>query len=591
MGGPSHLLNPLATLKLVCTSMIRGEDQYYRMASAKTTHISIKLSEHLVVQCDGKEYFDRIILSALDYDYEGVLRFVSELRNDYMMRLNTHVIVTAAIHHPKRVEFNKTHPNVMKQVIRDACLIPTDWATQGTLLLESKKCVPTIWKKTIAEELEKMSNYHAAKYLHGNKKSTPKKSKKSNSPEEPELSDLSDDDDQPPVPYVAQEEVAAAPPQKKKSKELNLIDLVHLTHPKKTDTIEELMRTGNVTIAETEATWERLRSSGKTWKEITSQIRVPHMALLRNLRNIVEEVEKDATVDEAYLDGILAQLVRGVKNGKQFPFRYYSAYKIMENQKTETEHRRRRHSAEETSNDPPHKSIPEVRRRVMESLNQCVMESLDTMPKLNGYVHCLSDNSGSARSTMVSEYGTTGIYEIANLSSLISAYMSTEGGSVWVFGDSLKEYKVSKEIPLLAQLSEINALGDTVGSSTETGIWLFWERAIQERIPLDTVFVYSDMQAGYGKLFATPEHRKNIQALNGIYQDIETMGNNESIYVDLLSLVKHYREHVKDDVNLFTIQVAGYDNSILPDILYRGAILSGWTGKESKLAEAMIRLW
>jgi hypothetical protein len=29
----------------------------------------------------------------------------------------------------------------------------------------------------------------------------------------------------------------------------------------------------------------------------------------------------------------------------------------------------------------------------------------------------------------------------------------------------------------------------------------------------------------------------------------------------------------------------------MPDILYRGAVLSGWTGKEAKLAYEMSKVW
>jgi hypothetical protein len=62
-------------------------------------------------------------------------------------------------------------------------------------------------------------------------------------------------------------------------------------------------------------------------------------------------------------------------------------------------------------------------------------------------------------------------------------------------------------------------------------------------------------------------------------------------HIDVLRLVKAYRRSVYSKVNVFSVQVAGYDNSIMPDILYRGAILSGWTGKEAKLAYEMTRVW
>jgi hypothetical protein len=44
-------------------------------------------------------------------------------------------------------------------------------------------------------------------------------------------------------------------------------------------------------------------------------------------------------------------------------------------------------------------------------------------------------------------------------------------------------------------------------------------------------------------------------------------------------------------VNVFSVQVAGYDNSALPENLYRGAVLTGWTGKESQYAQAIIETW
>ena len=41
-------------------------------------------------------------------------------------------------------------------------------------------------------------------------------------------------------------------------------------------------------------------------------------------------------------------------------------------------------------------------------------------------------------------------------------------------------------------------------------------------------------------------------------------------------------------LNVFSVQVAGYDNSVTPENIYRGAILSGWTGKEVLFAQKII---
>ena len=56
-------------------------------------------------------------------------------------------------------------------------------------------------------------------------------------------------------------------------------------------------------------------------------------------------------------------------------------------------------------------------------------------------------------------------------------------------------------------------------------------------------------------------------------------------------MVQEYRRTVNSKVNVFTVQVAGYNNTVLPENLYRGAILAGWTGKEPLFANAIIEAW
>ncbi len=58
-----------------------------------------------------------------------------------------------------------------------------------------------------------------------------------------------------------------------------------------------------------------------------------------------------------------------------------------------------------------------------------------------------------------------------------------------------------------------------------------------------------------------------------------------------MKLVDTYRKKVNSKVNVFSIQTAGYDNMVIPEHAYRGAILSGWTSKEAKFADALIKEW
>jgi hypothetical protein len=562
MGGKSYKLNPLQSLQIVCTSMICGEAQYYR---AKNTGKQ-KFKDHFLFDMfyDGSEakssnnYFTTIVSSALEYDFPGTLAFIEKLRNEYFMRLNSHFLIIQAVHHPKRVEFNQKNPKVFRQAIEDACNIPTDWTTQYKLLRESGKPIPTIWKKAIADQLQKLTTYHAAKYIHGSK--TQGKTDK-------------------------------------KKMLANIVDLIRITHPKPTDLLNDLVKHGKVLhVQDDEQTWEKLRSQGKTWVEINDQIRLPHMALLRNLSNILDEYacleSQDAT---AKIQELVNRLIHGVKGGKQFPFRYYSAHKRLNGLSGEKEvhSRKRPRKTQEVEAVPEAVTRTEeqqalytaLRTIVLDGLNQCLLESLETIPALPGRVDCLTDNSGSARDAMVSEYGSVGVYEISNLSAILTAFRSTEGGSVWVFGDTLKEYKVSKNKSILRQLDEVNAIGNTVGGGTETGVWLFWEKAIKESLLLNHVFIYSDMQAGTGHLYASGHHVKSMKQLEAL------VAGGGTAFIDVLSLVNTYRKDVNPRTNVFSVQVAGYDNSIMPDILYRGALLSGWTGKEAKMAYEISQLW
>jgi hypothetical protein len=334
-----------------------------------------------------------------------------------------------------------------------------------------------------------------------------------------------------------------------KYKGKKLIDLVRISHAWSAD-IDELMKTGTLKVSETEQTWESLKSAGKTWKEILDTINMPHMALLRNLRGIFTEI-----TDLQIAKTVCEKLKSGVLTGKQFPFRYYSAYKAIN---TDVNHR----------------------QLLLDTLEECIDISIANMPKLAGKTACLSDNSGSSWGAMNSEYGSTHIAEIANLSSLITAMQSDEG-EVGVFGDNLSMKTVSKRNGLLGQLKETSKRGKAQGASTENGIWLFWDKAIKMKTHYDNVFIYSDMQAGHGGLYGTNsnDYRDFIHGGRG--------GRN----IDVLALVRKYRMTVNPKVNVFSIQVAGYDNAVLPENLYRGAILAGWTGKEPAFAKALIDTW
>lgn len=353
---------------------------------------------------------------------------------------------------------------------------------------------------------------------------------------------------------------------KYKNAEIGMINAVRLTHAS-SPVLDELMRTGTIKVEDEDETWERMKSRGCSWKEILSTVTMGHMALLRNIRNVFTEIE-DVELCSAYMEDLKA----GVKSGHQFPFRYESALQQIK--------------ADSRINHRP---------RIIVALNECIDLAMENLPKLKGKTVCLSDNSGSAWGTMTSEYGRTTIAEIDNLSSIIAAKCSDEGYVV-KFGDNTIEYPISQRDGILTQTETINGvkIGYDVGRSTEGGIWKFFKKAIEEKIVYDNIFIFSDMQAGTGGLYGTDLDKKEYaKYFCGRGFQIKHRGHtyDASEHINVYKLILEYRKKVNAKVNVFCVQTAGYDNVLVPQMSYRCAMLTGWTGKEVAFAADYIKQW
>lgn len=516
MGGDSYIINPLDTLKMISASSIFGEPSYYRGSDSHRAYVVDKLIKDFSVipeEYEGKktnEIFEEAIDKALDYDFGATLEWAIELRKDYMMRLNPQVIMVRAAIHPKRETWTKENPgkfDEINQIVMHRADEPMSQMAYYLYKNKGKKNnIPSVIKRSWARNLGKLNRYKVAKY---------------------------------------------------KNHEIGMINAVRLCHAH-SPIIDELMTNGTVEVTEDNKTWENLRSEGKSWKEIFDTIDMGHMALLRNLRGVFTEVE-DVEFCKLYLD----KLKGGVINGKQFPFRYYSALSAIENSRCN------------------HKPM------IMDALEECMDIALANFPKLKGKTMCLSDNSGSAWGSFNSEYGSVTVANIDNLSSVITACCSDEG-YVGKFGDRLIVTPIAKRKGVLSQSMEISKRqsGD-VGGGTEGGIWEFFHKAIKNKEHWDNIFIYSDQQAGHGGLYGTTEQSR-------VYASEYGVNNGRGWgcdYINVFKLIQDYRKKVNPKVNVFSIQTAGYDNVVIPEYAYRTNIMYGWTGKEAVFAEAMINQW
>jgi hypothetical protein len=517
-GGESFKLDPIMRLKMIAASSIFGEASYYRSNVKDGRYGVVNYSswgnesdtlknDRLFKEFDGKtttEVFTEAIDEALDYDFGATLNLAIDLRKFYNMRLNPQVIMVRAAIHPKRKEWTKEHPSEFSKINQKVMSRADEPMVQLAYYLwlndGKKNGIPSIMKRSIADRMATLKPYDINKY---------------------------------------------------KSAEIGMINACRLVHAN-SEPLNELMKTGSIAVQEDEETWEQLRSKGESWMNIWKKCNIGHMALLRNIRNFFsdEEFGKDYLACKAYLE----KLKDGVEKGKQFPYRYYTAYKMID--KIEIAHK----------------------QQILDTLEECIDISIKNLPKLPGKTVILSDNSGSAWNGFTSEYGTTEIAEIDNLSAVIAGICSEEADIV-KFGTHCKWFGVSKRNGALIQADKINENRcNDVGGSTEPGVDEFFQTIINGKIHYDNIIIYSDLQVGHLRLGGnTWAYRHAIES--------------KSLDMNVYQALDKYRNTVNKKCNFFSIQTAGYDNVIVPEMAYRTALLTGWTGKETLFMKNYIDLW
>ena len=204
---------------------------------------------------------------------------------------------------------------------------------------------------------------------------------------------------------------------------------------------------------------------------------------------------------------------------------------------------------------------------------------MDNLPVLDDKVAVLSDNSGSAWGTTTSEMGTMHVAEIGNLMGVLTAKRASEDGVVGVFGDRLQMIPVRRKSSVFDTQTQLDTAGKHVGSSTEHGIWLFFQQAIEQRQHYDWIFVYSDMQAGHGGLYGTGKsyvvdgHECRWSGRDGHHP-----------YISVADLVAVYRRTVNKNVKVFLVQTAGYQDTLIPEWYDKTWILGGWSPEVIRFA-------
>lgn len=266
-----------------------------------------------------------------------------------------------------------------------------------------------------------------------------------------------------------------------KKGEVKLKDILCLTHPKaKNEEQNELFKRILEDRMKTPETWETILSAkgnnAETWGYLIENNLVGYMALLRNLRNIVNA--KPYNMDKVF------EIIRSeerVRKSKQLPFRFYSAYKSIKDDKI-------------------------CEEKAYEALEDAIKHSVKNIKKLKGRTLIAADVSGSMNFT-ISYRSNIKCSEIAVVMLAIANYICEDAITV-TFDDSLVLYDLDKDKGILKNAESIYVGGGW------TDLTLPIKYLLNQKIKVDRIIMLSDneINAGYSRTCQAwvDKYRKDI---------------------------------------------------------------------------------
>ena len=305
--------------------------------------------------------------------------------------------------------------------------------------------------------------------------------------------------------------------------EITLRDAMFMTHPKPANDTQAKtyadLAAGTLASADT---WEHVISTQGSTKEAWEQIipKMGYMALLRNLRNFL-----DKCVD---MQPVLTRITNpaAVLKSKQFPFRFWSAYKEIQGR-----------------NDSG---------IVLDALSDAADVSVQNVPKFPGVTFVTCDVSGSM-STPISNKSTVQMAEIGCMFGAMVHAMA-ENAIISVFGDEHQVVSLSRGDSLFTNTVKLRKT--PVGFSTNAHLAI--AHLLKNKIKVGRIIIFSDMQCydSHGNQSVAENIRKYRREINPdvyIYSfDLENYGTTQIPKDDPRTcLAGGFSDHVLQFIPLF----------------------------------------
>ena len=462
--------NQVATIK---TTNKSGHAAYSMTAKSKlVTQVLTSFFNEDKFYSDNSAEMQETIKEVIKQDAEFVSKLAVYARRVFNMRSVSHVLTAYLAHDPEGKQY-------VKETVKGVSLRGDDVTEiMSFYLVTFGKPVPNSLKKGINDVLTGFDEYVLAKY-------------------------------------------------KGEGKAVKMRDLICLCRPtpKKAEQ-SELFKKCLENRLETPLTWEtELSAHGnnkETWEKLIDSGKVGYMALLRNLRNILQ-------TNPSNIQKVFDTLEdpEKVKKSKQLPFRFLSAYK----------------SVKDMSGS-----------KVLDVLENAVDASIENLPKINGTTVIAVDVSGSMRSK-ISAKSDIECSEIA----LMLAYIANkicENAYIYAFDNYVYKLTMSSRTGVL------QAVESTPIHGGGTNMSLPFQLMISEKINADRVIILSDNECNSSSSFWRPFNaNKTVQSYADEYR--KASGNNIWVHaVDLqgygtqqfagakTNIITGWSEKVLDFINL-----------------------------------------
>lgn len=269
------------------------------------------------------------------------------------------------------------------------------------------------------------------------------------------------------------------------NKNVKFKDVLKLTHARPKDhnqdvIFEQILNDKLPQIQTWQTELSQNGNNSESWETLIENNKLGYMALLRNLRNIINA--EPSNIEKVYEK--LADK-NSVLHSKQLPFRFYTAYKEL-------------------------KSVTNAGSKVFDALETAIEYSVENMQKIPGTTVIAIDVSGSMLDKISSKTDIR-CFEIAFLLGVLAVKIC-DNAIVYTFDNELHKKNISSKGGIIAQALNLDRIGG--GTSLELPL----REMINENIKADRLIILSDNEINSNSRWYNQGYQKVCQSFADTYR-------------------------------------------------------------------------